>query len=822
VSFSQTTKVRGRVVDASTGEGIPYAGIYFVNSTVGVSSDENGYYHMETRDTSLRVLSATILGFESMEKNVSPLRYNEVNFSLKPTFRELNASVVKPDDRYVRSILRKIVEAKEWNDPERRPDYDCDTYSKIEIDLQNPDTRTIMQLVPKNFMFVYEYMDTSVISGRPYIPITISETQSHYFHRSSPERKQEVIKASRISGFDQEQTAAQFAGAMHIKTNFYDNFLNIFQVEIPSPVASTGTTYYNYYLVDSLDIDGRKTYKIRFHKAPMVSSPTFDGEIAVDAEEYALREVHVKLTEGSNMNWVRDLAIDVENQRVSDSTWFYKQDKIYMDVSVVTRDSSRVFSFLGNRQIDYSNPSFEPVSDDEFSNAMSNVQMGQDVLRNDEDYWTHVRPYELTEKEKEIYEMVDSIKNVRLYKDMSTFARMLATGFLDVSKYFGLGPYSTLYSFNPIEGSRVQMGFRTTREVSEKFRVMAYTAYSFKDDKFKGGGTFEYMFNNTPTRKLTALYRHDMLQLGRGSYAYGSGNIMTSVLAKANGLKMSPVDDYSLSYQHEVSQDVNLTFALEARRIFSNAFVPMVTPDGQAFSSVGYNQASFQARFAWDEIITRGVFDKYYVFTNYPIITMRMTGAVKGIGKNDYSFFRPEIWGRYTLKLPPIGDTKMKFSAGTIVGTVPYPMLYMFQGNGSYSLDTDSFACMDYYEFAADSWLTFFAEHDFKGFFLGKVPLLRRMQLRELAIFKFGYGTLRESNNGIAGDKDFGSVMLFPEGMTTLDRPYVELGVGLTNIFRLLRVDAYWRMTHRYQTVDGVRVPHDNRFVVNVGFDVRF
>ena len=61
--------------------------------------------------------------------------------------------------------------------------------------------------------------------------------------------------------------------------------------------------------------------------------------------------------------------------------------------------------------------------------------------------------------------------------------------------------------------------------------------------------------------------------------------------------------------------------------------------------------------------------------------------------------------------------------------------------------------------------------------------------------------------------------MLFPSGMKKLDKPYVEMGVGITNILRVIRIDAVWRLTHRFDTVEGVRVPHDNRFVINVGFE---
>ncbi len=819
-ALAQATKVKGQVVDASTGEGIPFAGVYFKNSTVGVSADMNGCFFLETRDT-LSLLSASILGYEEQIKKINIRSFNEVKFSLKPVHDQLNAAVVKPDDRYMRSILRKIDEAKDRNNPERRPMYSCDVYTKMELDVTNPQSPLISGFMPKDFKFVYDYMDTSVVSGMPFLPVLISESTSKYYHRSDPPSNREVIKATRISGVDSNPMLAQFTGNMYVKTNFYENYINIFQVEIPSPLSSSGMTYYNYYLVDSLSVEGRKTYKIRFHPSKWVSSPTFDGEMSIDAGEYALRDIHVRLKKGSNVNWVRDMTIDVVNIRLPDSTWFYKQDRMYVDFSPTMRDSSKMITFLGNRQIDYSSPDFTVTYKDDKEDINAQVQAGKNVINNDEDYWQGVRPYPLSEKEKGIYNMVDSIKNVPLYKDFYALADMVVNGFLN-TKYVGFGPYSSLYSFNELEGDRVQLGIRTTKKLSRRFRIMGYAAYGFKDKTLKGGGTFEYMFDNQPTRKLTLSYKHDAMQLGNGPSIYGSGGLMSSVLAKANSQKMSMVNDYSLSYQHEWSQNFNTIAALESRRVFSNMFVPMVSPGGYRFNSVGYNQAHLQLRFSKDEIVTRGVFDKHYIYSKYPVVTVDLIGSTKGIGKNEYSYFRPELSLHYTLTLPPLGLSKFDFNTGTIVGRVPYPMLKIHEGNGTYTFSRNSFACMDYYEFASDLWATLFWEHNFKGFFLGKIPLLRRLQWREVASLRAAYGTIRKENNGILGEQRSGAVMLFPQGMNKLNRPYVEMGVGVTNIFRFLRIDAFWRMTHRYEVKDGVKVPHDNRFVINFGLEFKF
>ena len=821
VASAQSTKVKGRVTDASTGEGIPFAGVYFKNSTIGVSTDIDGYYILETRADQVSVLSASILGYETEEKAVNPKHFNEINFSLQPFSDELSAAVVKPDDSYVRSILKKIDEAKSRNDPERRPFYDCEVYSKDELDLTNPKNQVINKLLPKDFKFVYDYMDTSVVSGQPFLPVMISEASSRYYHSSNPESKKEVIKMSRISGIEEDKTVAQFTGNTYVRSNFYDDFINIFEVEIPSPVSSEGTTYYNYYLIDSLKIDGRKTYKIRYHPSKWVSSPTFDGEMSVDAEDYAIRDLHAKLKNGSNVNWIRALVLDVENQRLPDSTWFYSRDKIYVDFSATLRDSSKVVSMIAQRQTDYSDPEFRYVDLNSVSGSKAAVVAGKDVLDNDEEDWQKIRPFPLSTKEKGIYNMVDSIKNVALYKSAVTVVNTFLTGFYDF-KYFGIGPYSSLYSFNNLEGDRAQFGIRTTKNFSRKYRIMGYGAYGFKDRQYKGGGVFEYMFNNQPTSKLAIMLKHDVMQLGRGSDAFGNGNIVQSVLTKANSQKMSMVNDYSISWQREWADGFNTTLALESRRIFSNRFVPMIATDGWVFNSVGYNQAHLQMRFSKDEIVTRGVFEKDYFYTAYPVVTLDLIGSMNGIGKNEYTFFRPELSVRYTWLIPPFGTSKFKFNVGTILGTVPYPMLKIHEGNGTYVLDNNAFSCMNYYEFASDTWTTFFWEHNFKGFFLGKIPLLKKLQLREIVTLKAAYGTISDKNNGIVGDPSYGAVMMFPEGMKKLNKPYIEMGVGVSNIFRMIRIDANWRMTHRYEIKDGVRVPHDNRFVVTVGTEFKF
>ena len=153
---------------------------------------------------------------------------------------------------------------------------------------------------------------------------------------------------------------------------------------------------------------------------------------------------------------------------------------------------------------------------------------------------------------------------------------------------------------------------------------------------------------------------------------------------------------------------------------------------------------------------------------------------------------------------------------GHIVGTVPYPLLKLHEGNGTYFYDPYAFSCMDYYEFASDSWVAWFYEHHFNGLLLGRLPLIKKLRWREVLVFKGVWGTLSHRNDGSRPGS--GAPLLFPAGMSSVSTPYLEAGFGVENIFRLLRIDCIWRLTHR-EPVAGEEV---QRFAVNLGVQLKF
>ncbi len=790
--WAQSTRVRGKVTDAKTGEVLPLVNVFFKGTTVGMTTDFEGEYTIETRQE-VSELQASFVGYETKSVKINPGAFNTVNFQLEPQIFDLDEVKVTPGENPAHAILKNVSKNKPWNDPDRFQEYFCKTYTKMELDLTNIKSGFKNKKLQKNFGFIFEHMDTSIVTGKAYLPVMISEASADYYYRKSPALSREIVKASRISGIEEDYTLAQFTGHLHVNVNLYDNYIDIFEVRFASPLSDHGLLYYKYYLVDSMNIDGRKTYKIRFHPKAF-STPVLDGEVNIDSATWALQSAHVKMMKGLNVNWIRHLVIDNENQFLDDSVWFPRQDKIFADFSIVMSDSSKIVSFLGHRQVDYSHVDLKPVIPKEVLKMDNNVIINNEVLKNDESYWDTIRPYALSDKEKQIYGMVDSIKNVPLYQTIYDIVTMVLGGYYD-TKYVELGPYYKLLSFNKQEGCRFQLGARTTTDFSKKIRLFGYGAYGTKDKRWKGAGGFDYAFSDLPTSKLSMSFKHDVVQLGAGINAFTEGNILSSIFSRGDNDRLSMVNQMDANFEKEWRQGWTNTLGVQIRDIFSNPFVPFRKPEGGIMPSIQSTILRLNTRISKNEIVIRKAFDKYSMGSDYPIIGVDMAMGIKGLFKNDYEFYRLVGSVNYDFPISPFGKSYIVLTGGKIFGKVPYPLLKLHEGNATYFYDQYAFSCMNYYEFASDAWLSLFYEHHFKGFFLGKIPLMKKLKWREVFIFKGLIGTLADKNNGSLPDTQ--AVLLFPEGMTSVSKPYFETGVGIENIFRLFRVDAIWRLTHR-------------------------
>lgn len=709
------------------------------------------------------------------------------------------------------SILENVDRCRVMHDPEMARAWSASLYSKVELDATRLEGIVNSGLLRKSLGFVTEYGDTSTITGQKFLPFMISETRSDFYHSLEPVMDREIIRANRISGAETDNIMSQFSGDGVMKANFYRSFVHMLDMDIPSPLAvAENSSYYSYFLIDSLQVNGRQTWRISFLPKRDFQAPVFEGDMYIDAESYALTAIKASLSPNSNVNWIRYMVLDFRNKLLPEGVWFYDKEDLYLGFSP-TKGKFTTIDVLGHRQVEFGTPVFGPITDPDALSSKNSIEMSH-MQEYDDEWWDQSRFSPLTSHEEGIYEMVDRVQASTPYKIVYSLTDMFSTGYLQNKDIgIGIGPWAKAITFNDTEGLRTQIGFRTTKELSYNYRLAGYLAYGWKDKEFKGRASAEIMFRRDLTRKLNLIYKKDFAQLGQGTGLLKENNIFNSLLAKGSYNKQSMVQSISAEYLHEFNPSINSSFSIENRKMWSNDEVPMLKVDGSLDPSFYTNTLKFTTRFSWDETVSRKVFTKSYIYTRYPIITLSVAGGDFGttfLGDwNNNLFLKPEFQFDWNTPSGPMGSGMLHMDGGTIIGDVPYPLLKVHEGNETMFHNRLSFACMDYYEYASDSWVSWCYEHNFNGLVLGQIPLVKKLKLREMVTFRGTWGTISQDNLN-------GPYMLLPLTKGIGPVPYMEAGVGISNLFKVVRFDAFWRLTHRDE---GSR-----NFAFNIGIDLNF
>jgi hypothetical protein len=142
-----------------------------------------------------------------------------------------------------------------------------------------------------------------------------------------------------------------------------------------------------------------------------------------------------------------------------------------------------------------------------------------------------------------------------------------------------------------------------------------------------------------------------------------------------------------------------------------------------------------------------------------------------------------------------LGVSRYNIDGGYIFESLPFPLLKVHLGNESPFYTTSAFNQMNFFEFISDSYISLNYRHYFEGFLLNRIPLMKKLKWRALATANVLYGKLDEGNLALTPQQDLeGNEIISFKGLG--DAPYIELGYGIENIFKFLRVDFIHRVNY--------------------------
>lgn len=839
LSAQKITAVRGQVIDAKTKETMPYVNVQFDGTSLGVTSDIEGNFYIETK-IPVSKLKVTYVGYQTQTLKIKQGESNTLTIKMEEASNELKEVVVKVEKYKNKGnpavdLIKKVIDNKDKNRKEGLSYYNYQKYEKVEFAMNNVTDKMRNNILFRNIKFVFDNADTNKANGKVRWPFFLRESLADVYYRKDPKALKEYIRGERITNLDNlldNIGLANYITNMYQDINFYDNAIDLLTVQFVSPLSPIAPNIYRFYIQDTSDLKGTPCAHLYF--APRNKTDlAFMGHLWVALDStYAVRKIEVGIPKDINLNFVNEMQISQEydwidtppqyngattDSAVSKRGLMLSKDAIFMDFGLMKGDSTR--TILGTKTTSYKDYILNQPQADSLFRTKTNTFRDADALVKKEDFWVENRHDTLTQHERGIYKTVDSLNNYKPFKRFIRIARLFFEGYTPIGG-FDLGPANTFYSFNPIEGFRGRLGGRTNSKFSPHLMLEGYAAYGFKDEKWKGYGGLRYNFTNQkffqfPVNQLRLWYQNETKIPGQALQYVQEDNIFLSIKRGVNN-KMLYTQTVGAEYTKE---HVNgFSYSISAKN-FAQAPAGVLLYDYEYKGETLYkkdirtSELGIFLRYAPNEKFYQGATYRTPILNKYPIFQLSYTKGIKGIFNSEYNYNAVNFKGEKIFYLSPIGYSDIIVEAGRIFGQVPYPLLTIHRANQTYAYQMESYNLMNFLEFVSDKYASINIYHNFGGVVLGRIPLIKKLKWREVITFKSLWGGLDDSNRPSSEN----GLLRFPVDETTKKpltytlekKPYIEASVGIANIFKVVRVDYVRRLNyldHPNVTKSGVRL----------------
>lgn len=797
--YAQTV-VSGKVTDAASGDPIPFANVVFKGTSVGITTDFDGNYILKTTSP-VDSIQASYIGYFPKTKALKKGVAQVINFQLDEQLNSLGEVVITPGENPAFEILKQVDNNRKIHDKRRLTAYEYETYTKIEIDIDNMSDKFRKRKIVQKITQVLDSVDRIAgEDGKPILPLFISENVSKLYYRDNPRLKTEHIMKSKITGVGIEDgdMVTQLVGSSFQEYNFYQHWLNIVGKDFISPIADAGRLYYEYDLTDSVYINGFYCYRIDFYpKSPQ--DLAFTGTMWITKHEYALKQIDASIGKQANLNFIEKIKIQQELDPTGDGAWLPIKNRVLIDVSELTQNTAGMLAkfYTSNKNIVIDQP--HPNS----FYAQSIVLDDNAYSVKDEDSWDQLRHEPLSETEKSVYRMIDTLQNIPIVKTYTDLILLAVNGYYEVGKV-EIGPVLSIFSVNDIEGFRFQPGFRTNEHFSRKWMLGMQVGYGFKDEKFKYNFNATYIVDRKRYTTISLRTRRDLNRIGVDDEALADNYIFLAAQRWGTYRAGYYFDETRFNAQRELFKGFSQRIALRYNT-FSPAFdFGYFEPGGSGVIKQEFQtaEAIFETRFARDEMFVQGQNIRYSLgVTRWPIITFTYVRGMDNVFGSDLTYNKTRLSVDQPIRWGVLGSARAKLTGEYIFEALPYPLLAYHLGNQTGFYTTATYNMMNFGEFVSDSYASLQYNHNFEGFLLNRIPLMQKLKWRLVGTANVLYGGLSEKNRALLlNDANIplpnSGRPAAPVGFLQHGKPYVELGYGVENIFKFFRVDFMHRLTY--------------------------
>ena len=841
-AVAQRIVISGQVVEATNGEPVPFASVFIPKTSSGATADADGKFKLAVSGLPDSI-AASAIGFIVQRRKLSDAATQTVLFRLKTggvTLGEVFVSSRQPENPAFR-ILREVQKHKPENERSGLKATEYDSYNRIETNLIDLPKNLSNRKVIKDIRAL-AVRQGAVAAADPDAPLPVfaSEVGSRVYQKNSPLRRREDLLHKQMRGVGPREGSvlSQMLGSNFQNFDFYPNWQNVLGKDFISPIAEGGRTTYDYELQDSVFVDKDWCYKIAVNPK-RTHDLAFKGTIWITAQGYALRRIDLVASPEANINFVSDLRIYQDLTSPADGPGLPKRTKLVLSVrpyekqaAMLVRFTTVSSNFVRNQL--HTEPGFydQPIVSSlmEPTNASPALLAGLPGGSSGPGYFDQHRPDTLSLSERQTFAVLDSAKSLPSVRNVLDWVDLLVNGYKRMGK-FDIGPILSTYAHNDYEGNRVRFGFRTTPDISRNWLTQGYVAYGSLDKRFKYSLKTSWIAERRHWTLLSIEYRHDVEQVALLDNDFQADNNLFAAASRwGRFIQGRPIlrDLYSVSAQRDLFHGFTQTVTLRHQDITPlHDFAYFSTADRSPTAPIGRNltlsELVFESRYAPDENMVQSENRRRAVgVKRLPVVTFRYTLGYRNLLQVNtpppYQKFNLLI--THSASMGQLGRLNYRIEGSYIPDAVPYLILKTPLGNQTPFYNANAFNLMNYFEFVTDHSVSLRLDQHFEGLLLNSIPGIRALNWRLVGTANLLYGSLSASNT-VQPRRDMQGHELAP--IPTLDKqPYVEVGYGIENIFKFIRVDFIHRVTYREQPErDNTGSATHENFGIKVGAQFR-
>ncbi len=739
-----------------------------------------------------------MIGFKTMIKPVSKLVNQVINFEAEHSSKEMEGVVVSVKVKYTKAqrLVKKVINNKVRNNVFNNTTYQTQVYDKIEVDLKNIPEKIQNNVLLKPLAFVFDNMDTTADNQKA-LPVYLSESNSDFYYKKNPEKERYDYKAIKSSGLENSSILTYIDG-LYKRINVYENNIKLVDVNFVSPVADNALNYYNYHILDTLYFSGVRCIQVQFDPIQFGSN-TFKGYMWIADTAYALKSIVMHMDKNANINFIDKFEISQFFKTENQKNFFPEKNILYIDF---TMPAMKKTGLIAKKTTVYKNA---VLNNRDIDTAFNKKNVDITSIVHDTSNWDQIRFEPLSKSENSVYHLMDTLNKIPAVATYTKIISALSDGYYTTG-HVDIGNLYSTYTNNIIEGNRFTFGLKTNRYFNKRIQLRGYIGISTKDEQTKYLLSSIFVLNPKQWTTLKLALSSDLY----GTYDHDDELDQNSIFAsflrrvKSSKIKLVNNNEAYITFKRFFNNGIGIGTEIKNSTLspFFNVyythdgFTPYLYNKPGVYNNYKVNEITFSLRYSYKEKFITENYRRGSFGSNYPIVTFAYTKGLKvnnGILKSDFNYSKFNLNIQHDFTDGRIGQLSYTIDAGLTQGILPIVLLDVQKGNDTYYYNKYAYNNMNRYEFATDKYIGLSVQQSFGSFPFNYIPLIKKLKWRSLATFKGIIGDMSQANRVANGYYD----STIDYHFTIPDKtPYMEAGVGIDNIFHLIRIDAVWRLNY--------------------------